>query len=122
MGSVSARYFRGRGFASPLGPLRGQRNVFLVIEFHFSTWFGAHIIREVPLLNNQTVPCNAKTPYIHASIHTYINKLSPPFAPSLTKKYVGREEEEAQVNKVCCLRAPVFQLFSALNRQYGYLM
>ena len=29
----------------------------------FFAWFGIHVKREVPLLNNHTVPCNAKTPY-----------------------------------------------------------
>ena len=44
----------------PLIPLRGQRDEFLVIEIHFSTWFGVHVNQEVPLLNNQLVPCNVK--------------------------------------------------------------
>ena len=31
-----------------------------VIEIHFSTWFGVYVNQEVPLLNNQLVPCNAR--------------------------------------------------------------
>ena len=66
----------------------------------FFAWFGVYVKREVPLLNNQTVPINIKTPFKYNLLHFILSEWKQKNASSRCLK---KKEKKKLTNKIIFL-------------------